>query len=281
MNIFLTGGSGFIGKSFLDTALKNGHKIFAVSRKKRISNYKNLIWLKGNIAQDWKKYLKKTDIIVHLAAAGVTKSSKVRNKEIFNLNVIKSSKLILNGLNYGCKKFLIASSSSEYANDGLVKKKLSLNSVRSGDTFYSQSKIYFSDLIENISKIYNAKFRIMRIFPTYGLNEPRHRLYPYLIDRAKKNKNAIIKNPNEIRDFNDVKYVAKVLNKSIFFNKYAKKFEIYHISSNQSMSVRKFSEIIWKQQKAKGKLVFKNYDKTHKRHVSDYQSTWKINDKKI
>ena len=187
MNIFLTGGSGFIGKSFLHTALKNGHKIFAVSRKKRISNYKNLIWLKGNIAQDWKKYLKKTDIIVHLAAAGVTKSSKVRNKEIFNLNVIKSSKLILNGLNYGCKKFLIASSSSEYANDGLVKK-LSLNSVRSGDTFYSQSKIYFSDLIENISKIYNAKFRIMRIFPTYGLNEPRHRLYPYLIDRAKKKK---------------------------------------------------------------------------------------------
>ena len=47
------------------------------------------------------------------------------------------------------------------------------------------------------------------------------------------------------------------------------------------MSVRKFSEIIWKQQKAKGKLIFKNYDKTHKRHVSDYQSTWKINDKKI
>ena len=47
------------------------------------------------------------------------------------------------------------------------------------------------------------------------------------------------------------------------------------------MSVRKFSEIIWKQQKAKGKLIFKNYDKTHKRHVSDYQSTWKINDKKF
>ena len=148
-------------------------KFLLFLEKKRISNYKNLIWLKGNIVR-LEKILKKLDIIVHLAAAGATKSSKVRNKEIFNLNVIKSSKLILNGLNYGCKKFLIASSSSEYANDGLVKKKLSLNSVRSGDTFYSQSKIYFSDLIENISKIYNAKFRIMRIFPTYGLNEPRH-----------------------------------------------------------------------------------------------------------
>ena len=46
------------------------------------------------------------------------------------------------------------------------------------------------------------------------------------------------------------------------------------------MSVRKFLKL-FETTKAKGKLIFKNYTKHTKRHVSDYQSTWKINDKKI
>lgn len=35
MNIFLTGGTGFVGKKFIKLAIKHGHKIFAISRKKK------------------------------------------------------------------------------------------------------------------------------------------------------------------------------------------------------------------------------------------------------
>ena len=35
MNIFLTGATGFIGKNFLKAALKEGHFIFAPTRKKK------------------------------------------------------------------------------------------------------------------------------------------------------------------------------------------------------------------------------------------------------
>ena len=35
MRIFLTGGSGFIGKKFINVAIAQGHKVFAVSRKKK------------------------------------------------------------------------------------------------------------------------------------------------------------------------------------------------------------------------------------------------------
>ena len=34
MKIFLTGGTGFIGKKFIQEALKNNHVIYAVTRRK-------------------------------------------------------------------------------------------------------------------------------------------------------------------------------------------------------------------------------------------------------
>ena len=73
MVIFLTGGSGFIGKDFLKLALSKGHFIYAISRKKKIKNEKNLKWLKGELDDDWSKYFKKADVLVHLAAIGLKK----------------------------------------------------------------------------------------------------------------------------------------------------------------------------------------------------------------
>ena len=35
MKIFLTGGSGFIGKKFIKESLNSGHIIYALSRKKK------------------------------------------------------------------------------------------------------------------------------------------------------------------------------------------------------------------------------------------------------
>ena len=61
MIIFLTGGSGFIGRKFINEALEVGHFIYAVSRKNK-KNKKNLVWLKGDLDKDWNKYLKKSDV---------------------------------------------------------------------------------------------------------------------------------------------------------------------------------------------------------------------------
>ena len=68
MKIFLTGGSGFIGKVFIKEALKRKHFIYAITRKiMKKKKTKNLTWLKGEIDKDWSKYLKKSDVLVHMA----------------------------------------------------------------------------------------------------------------------------------------------------------------------------------------------------------------------
>ena len=59
MIIFLTGGSGFVGKRFITETLRLGHFIYATTRKNK-KNKKNLIWLKGGFDKNWNRYLKKS-----------------------------------------------------------------------------------------------------------------------------------------------------------------------------------------------------------------------------
>ena len=84
----------------------------------------------------------------------------------------------------------------------------------------------------------------MRIFPTYGVGENKNRLYPTLKKFAKQGKNLKIYNPFEVRDFTNVDYVAKVL-VDVCENK-PKKFSIFHISSNDTKSIKIFLHIFGK-----------------------------------
>lgn len=264
MNIFVTGANGFIGKNFIEK-LKTNKKffIYALGRKKNIKNTK-IRWLNGDLSDNWTKYLKKTDILVHLAASGIKKKDTIET--IFKTNVIDSYSLIESAISYGCKKFLIASTSSEYVQN---KKGMSLNTKRYPENYYGLSKCVFSDLIFNLSKKNKqCKFKLMRIFPVYGNKESHKRLYPSLKKAAKSGKNFILNNPSEIRDFTDVDYVINSLYENLYFKKNLNKFKIFHVSSNNIMSNKSFASSVWKKLKAKGKLIFKNKTKKHITHVS-------------
>lgn len=277
MKIFLTGGTGFIGKKFLTLASKKGFCVFAISRKKIKNKTKNVVWLKGEIDDNWNKYLSKADVVVHLASSGVSNDRRLNYNSIFNFNVLKSLNLILNAIKNDCRKFVIASTSSEYSNNGDANNyKLEINSKRKSSSVYALSKIIFSNILLIISKKTQCNFRIMRIFPTYGKGENKNRLYPTLEYHAKKNKDLHIRNPYEFRNFTKVDYVVKVLLDACEFKKKEKKFEIFHVSSLKTLSVKEFAKKIWKKYKSKGKLSFNESSKIFKRHISSKKSVWKI-----
>lgn len=274
MKIFLTGGTGFIGKNFIRAALKKGLYIFATTRKHKPIRHKRLKWLVGDFCLDWKE-LEKSDVLVHLAAEGVV-SNKNDKKKIFNTNIEKSKTLLENAIKYNCKKWLIASTSSEY---GLSLKKfnnVSIKTPRKPDDYYSLSKFYFTNLSIKLAKEFNCKARIMRIFPVYGEGEDKERFYASLVKAAKNGKNFKVKNPYEIRDFSNVKYVCEVLVEALNFNKKNfKNTQIWHVSENNIMTIKEFAQSIWNDLNSKGKLIFKkNYNQKEKNHVSLDSSRW-------
>ena len=75
MNIFVTGGTGFIGSHFLQYALAKGHNIVAITRRKSHSKEpfnKKIKWLEKDFDNVSKDDFSDIDALVHLASSGVT-----------------------------------------------------------------------------------------------------------------------------------------------------------------------------------------------------------------
>ncbi len=277
MNIFLTGATGFIGKNFLLIALKKGHNVIALSRKKQKFKHKNLKWVYGKITKNFSNELMISDVIVHLASEGVI-NKQISYKDAKQFNVNCSLKLFQNAVKNNCKKWIIAGSVSEYGESCFGKKKISINTKPRPRTSYEKTKFMFSKKILSLSKNKKAKCRLMRIFPVYGAGENKKRLFPSVIHAAKNGKNFYVNNGDQIRDFTSVDFVSKVILDACNFNK--KKFtstQIWHISSCKPISVKNFTKKIWKQYKAKGKLIFNDMkNKNYNNYISEKKSVWII-----
>ena len=272
MKIFVTGASGFVGKNFCDMAIKEGHYIFAPTRKKNLRKKKNLKWLYGDFNKNWKNELSKSDILVHFAAAGLNNDSY---KNIFDVNVFKSLELLNNAIKNNCKRWLIISTSSEY---GLRNKKkiykFTKNSNRIPDTEYGLSKAIFTDQAINLAKKNLCSTRIMRLFAIYGKGEHKKRLYPTLLNNKKKILH--IKNPYETRDFTSVKFASElILDSCNFDKKKIKNYQIWHVSENKPMMIKEFVREILKLKKVKKKVKLNTNNIVKFNHISDKKSVWK------
>ena len=193
MNIFLTGSNGYIGNAFLFKAANKGHTIFAVTQKRKNKKIRNVNWLVGPINKKWKE-LKKSDVLVHVAAAGVNEVI-ADYKKYYDFNVIKSKKLIENAIVAGCKKWLIISSNKEKKIKILKHNYKTIKKYEKKPFYiYGLTKLLFSQICVKLSIKNKAKCRIIRLYHVYGGNEKKTRMWPSLINAAKKNKRSNITN---------------------------------------------------------------------------------------
>ena len=276
MNLFLTGGSGFVGSEFLKYVKKKKIFIYSLGTTKIKGN--NIKTFDGRLNGKHDEKLSKCDCLLHLASAGVN-DKNISYKSLYKTNVIDSLELFKSAAKNNCLNWVVAGSSSEYGKVSFKKSKLNKNDLPQPISNYAKTKYIFNKKIISLSKTYNAKLRIMRIFPLYGESEKKHRLYSTIIRCNKNNQNIILINGHQKRDYLNVKVAVKSLFESLNFSikKLDTSYQIWHIASGKNYTIKQFTKKILRKLKGKVKIICKTennlfLDNLH--HCSDLKSIW-------
>ena len=277
MKIFLTGGTGYLGSNFIDYALKKNHRIYATSRRKKNKKRKNLFWLHGRIDKNWPQ-LKHCDVLVHLASEGVY-NKYASFKKCYTFNVRASTKLLENCVKSKCSKWILIGSCFEKRVKNFSDPEKEIKKGKKMPFYnYALSKYIFTKKSLEIAKKNKVKCRVLKLFHVYGKNENIDRLWPSLINAAKKNKNFYMTKGDQIRDFCYIENVILSLIDALNFQFRSKNFpQNWDLATGKKKSVKQFAREIWKKYESKGKLVFnKIKDYNDHNYIANKKKLWKI-----
>ena len=243
MNLFITGGSGFVGTNLLleSNFLKKFKKIYCLTRKKNIKDVnKKIIWINGNLNSNLTKYFKKSDCLLHMAAHSANRPyDNLYN--CFKWNCLSSMNLIEKAFNEGIKKFIIIGTYHEYGFAGQLhkNKKTSTKSFCLPLSTYALSKSFFFQTIFSWSLGKDVSIKYLRLPHVFGEGELKTRLWPQI--KENKLKKIAINNPNFMTNFINIKKLTKKLNNYIDFKNIKKNFfEIKNVL-DKDMSLYNFA----------------------------------------
>ena len=259
MKIFLTGGTGFIGSHFINQALSKGHILTCLRRKgsrPRIALKGEPIWVEGDLAENWSDDLQECDVLVHLAAAGVSPQKATRSK-LFKWNVESSYNLLLNAIKVGIKDFLIIGSYAEYGLSGKKFDYIPTDAMLEPTTSYAASKAAFLQLLYALT--FEEKLRVVyaRIFSAFGEGQYGGNLWSSMQKSALEGSDFHMTLGEQVRDFISVEDVAEQLVNALSFSKESYgKVDVQNIGTGNPQTIREFAEFWWEKWGATGKIHF-------------------------
>lgn len=248
INLLITGGTGFLGKSILKKIDKKKFSITLIARKK-VKGFKCLI-VKDIFDLSIKYYLKilkKDHIVLHLA--WFTKPVEYFNS-FKNFRCLEGSMRLATACKIRkVKKFIGIGTCLEYRNKS---RKLKPNDKTKVNSIYTGTKILLHNYCKDLFNGSKTNFSWCRIFYLYGKGEPKEKLVSYVLSKIKKNKFAKLSKGSQVKDFINVEeasdQIIKVIN-----NDYS---GALNICSGRGLSVKKFIMNFAKKIKKEKYLLF-------------------------
>lgn len=249
--IFITGGTGFIGKNII-SLLKGNYDIFILSRQisETTSNVK---FLKGNIFsnEDIKRILKdiRPNILLHLAWNVKKNYENSRENEMW---YIQSCYLLKHFIENGGEKVVSAGTCYEYGLNLL--SDCSENYICEPTTLYGKFKLKTCVTFESECKKSGVELSWGRIYFPYGIGEEKRKLISSAILSLKNNEVFYCKFPENVIDYIYIEDVAKSF---VYLLKTDKINGIYNISTGRGYRIKDILNIVAKKMNKEKLLNFK------------------------
>lgn len=257
MNIFVTGGTGFIGSHFVNAANKAGHAVFALKRQSSepvVAVDDNIKWIIGSLEHIDYKIFDRIDVLVHLASYGVSPKPADWDNCIM-VNCYQSSNLIQMAYRHGVRKFLITGTFAEYGYSGYKYDFIPPDAPLDPIGPYPTSKVMYYKLLRGYYNQHTDNHIFYgRLFSVFGDGQFEDNFFPQLKNAALAGKDFKMTQGEQIRDFIEVSEVCNKLIAAIN-NMESKGFITKNIASGDPTTLINFAQNRWKKWNAKGNLL--------------------------
>jgi UDP-glucose 4-epimerase len=194
MNVFVTGGAGYIGSICVEELLNAGHQVTVydnLSEGHASAVHPGARFIQGTLGErgclDQALRDSRPSVIVHFAAHALVAESMVNPGKYFRNNVSYGLELLEAAREAGVKKFVFSSTCATYGPPERVPMTEDLPQRPINP--YGESKLMFEKMLEWHHRIHGLEFVAFRYFNAAGASErfgEHHRVETHLIPNVLK-----------------------------------------------------------------------------------------------
>ncbi|HVU07731.1 MAG TPA: UDP-glucose 4-epimerase GalE [Verrucomicrobiae bacterium] len=189
MNVFVTGGAGYIGSVCVEELLNAGHQAtvydnLTEGHRSAVDSRAQFIFAKPEIEGDILNAVKsvKPDAIMHFAASTLVGESMTNPQKYFHNNFVNALKLADAAVECGVKKFVFSSTCATYGPPDKIPMTEDLPQRPINP--YGESKLMFEKALLWYEQIYKLEFIAFRYFNAAGASDKfgeHHHIETHLI----------------------------------------------------------------------------------------------------
>jgi len=194
MNVFVTGGAGYIGSICTEELLNAGHSVtvydnLSEGHRAAVDRRARFLLAKPELTNDIFNAVHETkpEAVMHFAACALVPESMANPKKYFHNNVVNGLKLLDAAVECGVKKFVFSSTCATYGPPERVPMTEDLPQKPINP--YGESKLMFEKILLWYRQIYGLEYIAFRYFNAAGASEKfgeHHRRETHLIPNVLK-----------------------------------------------------------------------------------------------
>ncbi len=194
MNVFVTGGAGYIGSICVEELLNAGHEVtvydnLSEGHRSAVDSRARFVLGRPEEGDHLLTAVKETrpEAILHFAANALVGESMVNPAKYFNNNVVNGLKLLNAAIAAGVKKFVFSSTCATYGPPERVPMTEDLPQRPINP--YGESKLMFERMLHWYHELHGLQFVAFRYFNAAGATEKfgeHHRTETHLIPNVLK-----------------------------------------------------------------------------------------------